>query len=99
MKRWLPGFPAMSSLAMILTTTALIAVALGAVPLDAVAQAKDTLTVALPSHAPTLDPHIHFKRISILININIFDSLLHRTTKLEFKPSLTLSWKALNNTT
>ena len=99
MKRWLPGFPAMSSPAMILTTTALIAVALGAVPLDAVAQAKDTLTVALPSHAPTLDPHMHFERVGILVNINMFDSLLHRTAKLEFEPSLALSWKALNDTT
>src|SRR5438094_938057 len=99
MKRWLPGFPAMSSPAMILTTTALIAVALGAVPLDAVAQAKDTLTVALPSHAPTLDPHMHFERVGILVNINMFDSLLHRSAKLAFEPSLALSWKALNDTT
>src|SRR5438876_4828275 len=98
MKRWLPGFPAMSSLAMILTTTALIAVALGAVPLDAVAQAKDTLTVALPSHAPTLDPHMHFERVGILVNINMFDSLLHRSAKLEFEPSLATSWKALTDT-
>src|SRR5437764_14005152 len=63
------------------------------------AQAKDTLTVALPSHAPTLDPHMHFERVGILVNINMFDSLLHRTAKLEFEPSLALSWKALNDTT
>src|SRR3989454_6392355 len=63
------------------------------------AQPKDTLTVALISHAPTLDPHMHFERVGILVNINMFDSLLHRSAKLEFEPSLALSWKALNDTT
>jgi peptide/nickel transport system substrate-binding protein len=62
------------------------------------AQAKDTLTVALVSHAPTLDPHMHFERVGILVNINMFDSLLHRNTKLEFEPSLATSWKALTDT-
>jgi hypothetical protein len=33
------------------------------------AQPKDTLTVALVSHAPTLDPHMHFERVGILVNI------------------------------
>src|SRR5258708_40278255 len=68
-------------------------------PLAAGAQVKDTLTVALPSHAPTLDPHMHFERVGILVNINMFDSLLHRSAKLEFEPSLALSWKALSDTT
>jgi peptide/nickel transport system substrate-binding protein len=63
------------------------------------AQPKDTLTVALVSHAPTLDPHMHFERVGILVNINMFDSLLHRNTKLEYEPSLATSWKALNDTT
>ena len=62
------------------------------------AQAKDTLTVALVSHAPTLDPHMHFERVGILVNINMYDSLLHRNTKLEFEPSLATSWKALSDT-
>src|SRR5881628_1599471 len=65
-----------------------------AAPIGAGAQVKDTLTVALPSHAPTLDPHMHFERVGILVNINMFDSLLHRSAKLEFEPSLALSWKA-----
>jgi peptide/nickel transport system substrate-binding protein len=77
----------------------LILVALLLVPLGAGAQGKDTLTVALPAHAPTLDPHMHFERIGILVNINMFDSLLHRSAKLEFEPSLALSWKALNDLT
>src|SRR5258707_7569715 len=62
------------------------------------AQAKDTLTVALVSHAPTLDPHMHFERVGILVNINMFDSLLHRNIKLQFEPSLATSWKAISDT-
>ena len=87
MKRWLPGL-------LVLALAALLAL-----PLPAAAQGKDTITVALPSHAPTLDPHMHFERVGILVNINMFDSLLHRSAKLEFEPSLALSWKALSDTT
>ncbi len=75
---------------------ALVAYAAGPVP--AAAQARDTLTVALVSHAPTLDPHMHFERVGILVNINMFDSLLHRSTKLQFEPSLATSWKAISDT-
>jgi peptide/nickel transport system substrate-binding protein len=60
---------------------------------------KDTLVVALVSHAPTLDPHMHFERVGILVNINMFDSLLHKTKRLEYEPSLATSWKALDDTT
>jgi peptide/nickel transport system substrate-binding protein len=63
------------------------------------AQPKDTLTVALVSHAPTLDPHMHFERVGILVNINMFDSLLHKNAKLEYEPSLATSWKPINDTT
>jgi peptide/nickel transport system substrate-binding protein len=73
--------------------------ALAAAPAPAGAQAKDTLTVALVSHPPTLDPHMHFERVGVLVNINMFDSLLHRNTKLEFEPGLATSWKALSDTT
>ena len=72
---------------------------LAAAPAPAGAQAKDTLTVALVSHPPTLDPHMHFERVGVLVNINMFDSLLHRNTKLEFEPGLATSWKALSDTT
>jgi peptide/nickel transport system substrate-binding protein len=85
MKRWL--FPFL-----------VVALLLAAVPAGH-AQPKDTLTVALPSHAPTLDPAMHFERVGILVNINMFDSLLHRSTKLEYEPGLATSWKALNDTT
>jgi peptide/nickel transport system substrate-binding protein len=67
-------------------------------PALAAAQAKDTLTVGLVSHAPTLDPHMHFERVGILVNINMFDSLLHKNAKLEYEPSLATSWKALSDT-
>ncbi|HXH82271.1 MAG TPA: ABC transporter substrate-binding protein [Candidatus Tectomicrobia bacterium] len=63
------------------------------------AQARDTLTVALTSIISTLDPHMHFERVGILVNINMFDSLLHKNTKLEYEPSLATSWKAVNDTT
>jgi peptide/nickel transport system substrate-binding protein len=69
-----------------------------ALPFPAAAQ-KDTLTVALVSHAATLDPHMHFERVGILVNINMFDSLLHKNRKLEYEPSLATSWKAVNDTT
>jgi peptide/nickel transport system substrate-binding protein len=85
MKRW---FPSLLVLSLLLVT-----------PLpDAGAQPKDTLTVALVSHAPTLDPHMHFERVGILVNINMFDSLLHKNAKLEYEPSLATSWKPLNDT-
>ncbi|MGH2625613.1 MAG: ABC transporter substrate-binding protein, partial [Anaerolineales bacterium] len=76
----------------------LAVLALAAAPSAVSAQAKDTLTVALVSHAPTLDPHMHFERVGILVNINMFDSLLHRNTKLEFEPSLATAWKPISDT-
>ena len=81
-----------------LLAAVLVLVALAAAPPFADAQAKDTLTVALVSHAPTLDPHMHFERVGILVNINMFDSLLHRNAKLEYEPSLATSWKAVSDT-
>src|SRR5229473_5476097 len=77
---------------------AALVLALPAAPAPVSAQ-KDTLTVALVSHAPTLDPHMHFERVGILVNINMFDSLLHRSTKLQFEPSLATAWKAISDTT
>jgi peptide/nickel transport system substrate-binding protein len=85
MKRWL--------------SVVTVLLVLAAVLPPAGAQTKDTLVVALVSHAPTLDPHMHFERVGILVNINMFDSLLHKNTKLEYEPSLATSWKALNDTT
>src|SRR4051794_36254776 len=79
-----------------LLVTALV---LSIAPGPAAAQPKDTMVVALVAHAETLDPHMHFQRNGILVNINMFDSLLHRNAKLEYEPSLATSWKALTETT
>jgi peptide/nickel transport system substrate-binding protein len=62
------------------------------------ARAKDTLVVALLAHPPTLDPHMQYEWVGILVSINMFDSLLHRNARLEYEPSLAVSWKALNDT-
>jgi peptide/nickel transport system substrate-binding protein len=62
------------------------------------AQATDTLTVALIAHPPTLDPHMHLEQVGILVNINMFDSLLHRGARLAYEPSLATSWRALSDT-
>src|SRR5437870_172406 len=86
MKRRLPGL-------VVLTLLGLVAG-----PIGAGAQGKDTLTVALPSHAPTLDPHMHFERVGILVNINMYDSLLHKNGKLAYEPSLATSWKSVSDT-
>ena len=42
----------------------------------------------------TMDPHMHFQRVGILMNINMYDSLLHKNTKLEYEPSLATAWKS-----
>ena len=88
MKRW-----------SILAAVVVILLALGVPTSQALAQAKDTLVVGLVSHATTLDPHMHFERVGILVNINMYDSLLHKNTKLEYEPSLATEWKALDETT
>src|SRR5499433_4596781 len=81
-----------------LVAAVLSALVVAALPRPGHAQGKDTLVVALVAHAPTLDPHMHFERVGILVNVNMFDSLLHRNTKLEFEPSLATSWKAVSDT-
>ena len=57
---------------------ALALAVLAAAPGPAGAQAKDTLTVALVSHAPTLDPHMHFERVG--------DSREHQHVRLAASP-------------
>jgi peptide/nickel transport system substrate-binding protein len=87
--------PAPSSLTL---AVALALLATAALAPPAAAQAKDTLVVALTAHAPTLDPHFHFERVGVLVNINMFDSLLHKNAKLEYVPGLATSWRALSDT-
>jgi peptide/nickel transport system substrate-binding protein len=63
------------------------------------AQAKDTVVVGYVPLPETLDPHMHFQRTGILMNINMYDSLLHKNTKMQYEPSLATSWKSVNDTT
>jgi peptide/nickel transport system substrate-binding protein len=65
----------------------------------AVAADADTIVMALGLDQDTMDPHMHFQRVGILMNINMYDSLLHKNTKLEYEPSLAVMWKALDGTT
>ena len=65
----------------------------------AVAADADTIVMALELDQDTMDPHMHFQRVGILMNINMYDSLLHKTTKLEYEPSLATEWQALDDTT
>ena len=54
----------------------------------ALAADADTLVLALNSDQNNMDPHMHFLRVGIIMNINMYDSLLHKNTKLEYEPSL-----------
>jgi peptide/nickel transport system substrate-binding protein len=61
---------------------------------------KDTITVALDSDYPTMDPHMHNERNAIIINWHIFDSLLTRDPEtMAVVPHLAESFKAVNDTT
>jgi peptide/nickel transport system substrate-binding protein len=65
----------------------------------ATAAAPDTIVFALERDQDNMDPHMHFQRVGILMNIQMYDSLLHKNPKLEYEPSLATEWKALNDTT
>jgi len=41
---------------------------------------------------------MHFERVGVLLNVTIFDSLLHRNPKREFEPGIATSWKGLSDT-
>jgi peptide/nickel transport system substrate-binding protein len=84
--------------------TLLVALLLAAAPVLAPAPAaaapKGTVTVALGSDASTQDPHMHTERMGIIINQQIFDTLLSRDTKTwQPAPGLADSVKAINPTT
>jgi len=65
----------------------------------AVAADADTIIMALERDQDNMDPHMHFQRVGIIMNINMYDSLLHKNTKLEYEPSLATEWQALNDIT
>jgi peptide/nickel transport system substrate-binding protein len=60
---------------------------------------EDKIIPALDRDQDNLHPHMPFQRVGILMNINIYDSLLHKPPKLAYEPSLATEWRALNDTT
>ena len=72
---------------------------LGTLTGAAIAADPDTLVLALNRDQDNMDPHMHFQRVGIIMNINMYDSLLHKNTKLEYEPSLATAWKTLDDTT
>ena len=60
---------------------------------------EDKIVLAFNLDQNTMDPHMHFQRVGILMNIQMYDSLLHKTPKLEYEPSLATSWRAIDDTT
>ncbi len=82
------------ALLVLLVCGVLIAAARPAAATDA-----ETIVMALERDQDNMDPHMHFQRVGIIMNINMYDSLLHKNIKLEYEPSLATEWKALDETT
>ncbi len=63
--------------------------------------AKDRVVVAFGSNIPTLDPHMHTSRLAHIVDYHLYDTLLYRDPKDNYKPSpcLATSLKSLNPTT
>jgi peptide/nickel transport system substrate-binding protein len=60
---------------------------------------EDRIVLALERDQNNMDPFLHFLRVGILMNINMYDSLLHKTPKLQYEPSLATEWRAIDATT
>jgi peptide/nickel transport system substrate-binding protein len=82
------------ALLVLLVCGVLVAAARPAAAADA-----ETIVMALDVDQNNMDPHMHFLRVGILMNINMYDSLLHKNIKLEYEPSLATEWKTLDETT
>ena len=63
--------------------------------------AKDKVVVAFGSNIPTLDPHMHVSRLAHIADYHLYDTLLYRDPKDDFRPSpcLATSVTSLNATT
>ena len=83
-----------------LAAVALVVLALMDVP-DAQGGAadEDRIVLALDRDQNNMDPFLHFLRPGILMNINMYDSLLHKTPKLQYEPSLATEWRAIDDIT
>lgn len=60
---------------------------------------ENRIILALERDQDNMDPHMHFQRVGIIMNVNMYDSLLHKNTELEYEPSLAVEWKAIDDTT
>jgi peptide/nickel transport system substrate-binding protein len=86
--------------ARIMAMVALVALALWGVPgAQGAAADEEKVVLALERDQDNMDPHMHFQRVGIIMNINMYDSLLHKTPKLEYEPSLATEWRAIDDTT
>src|SRR5262245_30004842 len=87
-------------LASLLCRVVLVALALMGVPAaQGGAADEDKIVLALERDQNNMDPFLHFQRVGILMNINMYDSLLHKTPKLQYEPSLATEWHAIDDTT
>jgi peptide/nickel transport system substrate-binding protein len=59
----------------------------------------DKIILALERDQDNMDPHMHFQRVGIIMNVNMYDSLLHKTPQMAYEPSLATEWRALDDTT
>jgi peptide/nickel transport system substrate-binding protein len=89
-----PGSPAL------VVWLAVIACALmGSPPARAGIADDERIILALERDQDNMDPHMHFQRVGILMNINMYDSLLHKNSKMGYEPSLATEWRAIDDTT
>ncbi len=63
--------------------------------------AKDRVLVAFGSNIPTLDPHMHTARLAHIVDYHLYDTVLYRDPKSNYRPAplLATSWQAVNPTT
>lgn len=72
---------------------------LGMLQAVALAAEPDTVVMARNRAQDNMDPHLHFQRVGIIMNVNMYDSLRHKNTHLAYEPSLATSWKTSDDTT
>ena len=81
---------------------AVVAVSLLVLPWGLAAEAaKDKVVVAFGSSIPTLDPHLHSSRLAHIADYHLYDTLMYRAPKDNYRPGpgLATSLKNLNPTT
>ncbi|MBI5966318.1 MAG: ABC transporter substrate-binding protein [Deltaproteobacteria bacterium] len=60
---------------------------------------KDTLVIAQGVDPTTLDPQNHYETPAFNVCLNMFDTLLQRTSDIKIAPLLATSYKLINDTT